>query len=133
VGCPEAARGFVLVLTKHIEFLKCSGISVPMPIKPLTNDSRVLEYKYSSLLLQSGQLGGMPYPLWDLALYCILTCDSSAPKPSLLLHHWFICEHFLVSHFDTISHFRQWQPTPVLLPGKSHGQRSLVGCSPWGC
>ena len=27
---------------------------------------------------------------------------------------------------------RQWQPTPVLLPGKSHGQRSLVGCSPWG-
>ena len=27
---------------------------------------------------------------------------------------------------------RQWQPTPVLLPGKSHGLRSLVGCSPWG-
>ena len=27
---------------------------------------------------------------------------------------------------------RQWRPTPVLLPGKSHGRRSLVGCSPWG-
>ena len=27
---------------------------------------------------------------------------------------------------------RQWQPTPVLLPGKSHGRRSLVGGSPWG-
>ena len=27
---------------------------------------------------------------------------------------------------------RQWQPTPVLLPGKFHGQRRLVGCSPWG-
>ena len=27
---------------------------------------------------------------------------------------------------------RRWHPTPVLLPGKSHGQRSLVGCSPWG-
>ena len=27
---------------------------------------------------------------------------------------------------------RQWHPTPVLLPGKSHGQRSLVGCGPWG-
>ena len=27
---------------------------------------------------------------------------------------------------------RQWHPTPVLSPGKSHGQRSLVGCSPWG-
>ena len=28
---------------------------------------------------------------------------------------------------------RKWQPTPVLLPGKSHGLRSLVGYSPWGC
>src|SRR5574341_636019 len=28
---------------------------------------------------------------------------------------------------------RQWQNTPVLLPGKSHGWRSLVGCSPRGC
>ena len=27
---------------------------------------------------------------------------------------------------------RQWHATPVLLPGKSHGWRSLVGCSPWG-
>ena len=28
---------------------------------------------------------------------------------------------------------RKWQPTPVLLPGKSHGWRSLIGYSPWGC
>ena len=27
----------------------------------------------------------------------------------------------------------RWRSTPVLLPGKSHGRRSLVGCSPWGC
>ena len=27
---------------------------------------------------------------------------------------------------------REWQPTPVFLPRKSHGQRSLVGYSPWG-
>ena len=27
---------------------------------------------------------------------------------------------------------RKWQPTPVFLPGESHGQRSLEGCSPWG-
>ena len=40
------------------------------------------------------------------------------------------------SHFLTFSYpsqGRQWHPTPVLLPGKSHGRRSLVGCSPWGC
>ena len=28
---------------------------------------------------------------------------------------------------------RKWQPTPVCLPGESHGQRSLVGYSSWGC
>ena len=27
---------------------------------------------------------------------------------------------------------RKWQPTPVLLPGKSHGWRNLAGYSPWG-
>ena len=27
---------------------------------------------------------------------------------------------------------RKWQPTPASLPGKSHGQRNLVDCSPWG-
>ena len=27
---------------------------------------------------------------------------------------------------------RHWRPTPVLLPGKAHGQRNLAGCSPWG-
>ena len=42
----------------------------------------------------------------------------------------------LLSRFDPwvgkIPWRRKWQPTPVLLPGKSHGQRSLVGYSPWG-
>ena len=28
---------------------------------------------------------------------------------------------------------RKWQPTPVFLPGESHGWRGLVGYSPWGC
>ena len=37
-----------------------------------------------------------------------------------------------ISHLKSARQRRQWQPTPVLLPGKSHGRRSLVGCSPWG-
>ena len=31
-----------------------------------------------------------------------------------------------------ITYRKEWQPTPVFLPGEFHGQRSLVGCSPWG-
>ena len=37
-----------------------------------------------------------------------------------------------LSKCSPIHRRRQWHPTPVLLPGKSHGWRSLVGCSPWG-
>ena len=39
------------------------------------------------------------------------------------------------NHFPTsnlLNWRRKWQPTPVLLPGESHGRRSLVGYSPWG-
>ena len=35
-------------------------------------------------------------------------------------------------HLHVFRDLWQWHPTPILLPGKSHGWRSLVGCSPWG-
>ena len=37
----------------------------------------------------------------------------------------------LVGNWVNRFRVQQWHPTPVLLPGKSHGWRSLVGCSPW--
>ena len=61
--------------------------------------------------------------------------------PSFLSWHFTIKVHLsfiMYSHIVVIvyllSHYgrRQWHPTPVLLPGKSHGRKSLVGCSPWG-
>ena len=50
---------------------------------------------------------------------------------------WSSClrTHYAILIFGSISRLlwrRQWHPTPVLLPGKSHGWRTLVGCSPWG-
>ena len=39
---------------------------------------------------------------------------------------------YLLNEPSIPSRRRQWHPTPVFLPGKSHGWRSLVGCSPWG-
>ena len=57
----------------------------------------------------------------------------------LLLSEFKKCHNSSISFYSnslTLSqHFlgrRQWHPTPVLLPGKSHGWRSLVGRSPWG-
>ena len=40
-----------------------------------------------------------------------------------MLSFLFVCDFLIAT--------KQWHPTPVLLPGKSHGWRSLVGCSPW--
>ena len=39
----------------------------------------------------------------------------------------------ILQWFNTTFRRRHWQTTPVLLPGKPHGWRSLVDCSPWGC
>ena len=42
------------------------------------------------------------------------------------------CVIHLINKTSTKDWRRKWQPTPVFLPGESHGRRSLVGCSPWG-
>ena len=43
-----------------------------------------------------------------------------------------ICSSLIISDVVHLFQRRQWHPTPVLLPGKSHGWRSLEGCNPWG-
>ena len=45
---------------------------------------------------------------------------------------WFLMMLYIWAFLKAQWWRRQWHPTPVLLPGKSHGRRSLVGCSPWG-
>ena len=39
----------------------------------------------------------------------------------------------LITWVGKIPWRREWQPTPVFLPGEAHGQRNLEGYSPWGC
>ena len=57
-----------------------------------------------------------------LSLYLTLTpySPSQPPPPQN------------IQYVATPNVYWQWHPTPVLLPGKSHGRRSLVGRSPWG-
>ena len=65
--------------------------------------------------------------------------DHSIYMPFISRHHsmtaWITHSFFFFCinmYLNIPQRRRQWHPTPVLLPGKSHGQRSLVGCSPWG-
>ena len=61
------------------------------------------------------------------------------------IKHWSVCKFSKSWMLQVATQKFSWKkfaifyllymvsPTPVLLPGKSHGQRSLVGCNPWGC
>ena len=51
-------------------------------------------------------------------------------RNEVVIHFFFYCAYLIA--LTPLLWRRQWQPSPILLPRKSHGQRSLVGCSPWG-
>ena len=81
---------------------------------------------------------------FSLRLHLAVSLQASSPKsllkyPRNRKHQKLktVLETKWPSTFNTIprasSWRRQWHLTPVLLPGKSHARRSLVGCSPWGC
>ena len=52
---------------------------------------------------------------------------------------WWAAVHGVATSWTRLSDFtftnwsRNWQPTPVFLPGEPQGQESLVGCHLWGC
>ena len=61
----------------------------------------------------------------------VLALFLSLEENLSVFHHWVWYKAVGLSFVVSISLRRQWHLTPVLLPGKSHGWRSLVGCSPW--
>ena len=67
------------------------------------------------------------------SLLSLLLLTSSPPQSFLIcLDTWAQGDSYGFLGPSTVLRRRQWQPTPVPLPGKSHGQRSLVDCNPWG-
>ena len=86
-------------------------------------------------------------PVYRSHIREVFACDDTAEVGYVL--YYLVSKYLsmgISSSFQKVSSFllliiasgsllkqrRQWHPTPVLLPGKSHGQRSLVGYSPWG-
>ena len=64
-------------------------------------------------------------------IYSFMSCDNLYCRTAKCL---LINENRKKLYFSVgVWRRRQWHPTPVLLPGKSHGWRSLEGCSPRGC
>ena len=78
---------------------------------------------------------------WIKKLWYIYTMEYHSAKKRnpfvSVLMRWMNLEPIIQSEVSQKEKYkyhllRQWHPTPVLLPGKSHGRRSLVGYSPWG-
>ena len=78
--------------------------------------------------MQKVQIIIKTYQVWKLVLDPE-TQGSTAPGCTFSFQPPLCCWRY---GFAVSSGSRKWQSTPVLLPGKSHGQRSLVGYSPWG-
>ena len=75
---------------------------------------------------------GLPHPSFQPALL-LRAGYVSKTEIATMYHLLYICTGMMVWGLVIGSQWRrQWHPTPVLLPGKSHGWRSLVGCRPWG-
>ena len=80
------------------------------------------------------------FPLKFLLLTCVKGMITSHSWNPFFQFLWGVVQNIQASEFQALGlmptrHLlqrRQWHPTPVFLPGKSHGRRSLGGCSPWG-
>ena len=126
--------GFFLLIQKHsketiyillrVNFLKLFCIF---------KVSIVINTKWHHLTKQ-----GSPYPISDYSNSCdFLKTEVVAYSVICFIYYHFTqkhCRRFFLNYVCLLSlaRRRQWQPTPVLLPGESHGRRRLEGCSPWG-
>ena len=86
--------------------------------KVMTNLDSILKNRDITLPIKVHLVKAMVFPV------VIYGCESWTIKKA---------EQWRIDAFELWCWRRQWHPTPVLLPRKSHGWRSLVGCSPWGC
>ena len=72
-------------------------------------------------------------PTLPTNLFAMLPVSMGFPGGSVL-KNWLANAGYVVRSLgQEIPWRRKWQPSPVVLPEKSHGQRSLAGYSPWGC
>ena len=87
--------------------------------------SKRLSRVFSNTIVQKHQFFGTQLSSFQLSHPYMTTGKTIA------LTRWTFVGKVMSLLFNMLPRRRQWHPTPVLLPGKSHGRRSLVGCSPW--
>ena len=90
-------------------------------------------YKQRQYLLHSTMPSGLADQVHDSPYLCLVISSvqfSSVSQSCPALSN--TIDRLLMAFLINNCWRRQWHPTPILLPGKSQGRRSLVGYSPWG-
>ena len=124
-------------LDKEAWFSELEAFPWSSSIKKALTIKRLRKYEYlnceSHSVISDSLWPQGPYSPWN-SLYQL--SHQRSPRILELVAYPFCSGSFQPRNWTGVSSIadgrRQWHPTPVLLPGKSHGQRSLVGCSPWG-
>ena len=138
---PPKPMSIVLVMPSNHFILCCSLLLLPSifpSIRVFSNESALCirwpkYWSFSFNISPSNEHSGLISFRMD---WLDLRAVQGTLK-NLLQHHSakasiLRCSAFLIFQLSHPYRRRQWHPTPVLLPGKSHGRRSLVGHSPWG-
>ena len=121
VGCHFLIQGIFLTWGSNLHLLHllpCRQI-----LYPLSHLGSLIIFmvKVKLVLIDSAFGARVQACFWKLNPQYSLACVLGTAISFLKLYYW-----------GKKKERRQWHPTPVCLPGKSHGQRSLVGCCPWG-
>ena len=122
----------------------CNPVDCSLPGSSIhgTLQARILvrvaiSFSRGSSQTRVSRIAGRRFTLWapmevqicgEVAHKCFLPGGASCKEPTCQCRD----RHGLYPWVRKIPWRRKWQPTPVLLPGESHGWRSLVGYSPWG-
>ena len=72
------------------------------------------------------------FVFWGFFVFCFFLRQLMEISEEGKGLYWERLESRIWSGYGEGPQRRRWYPTPVFLPGKSHGRRNLVGCSPWG-
>ena len=118
-------RALTLPFSNHTMSLPCL---FPSPIAPFSLQTPLILSCISIALSLQECYRNEPIQyvsFWDLHF-------SHSSKFSCLLYKLITVLIAFIYYRVVFFRRRQWHPTPVLLPGESHGWRSLEGCSPWG-
>ena len=95
--------------------------------KPASKPGKMILWDTSRLPLEKAMAPNSSTVAWRIP-WMEEPCGLQSTGSLRVGHNWVTS-----LSLSTFKHWRRkWQPTPVFLPGESHGRRSLVGCSPWG-